>query len=350
MKKLQRSASLTNYAEVTQALGVSALEQLRRVNINPACLTSPDTKVPGSALIQLLENSAQAAGVENFGLRMAEGRRISNLGPLAVVLRSQPTMRKALEAMRDYAHLQAEALSLFFEETDGVLVIHEELMAEHPEPMRQATELSLGVLFRTLRVLLGDKWRPSAVCFRHAPPRDVSVHRRVFDTGLLFTRLQFNSNIDGIVCRAANLDDPLPAYDPETARYLQKLLDVLDTKRVQSSADRVRQLVALLLPTGRCSIEIVAQHLGFDRRTLQRRLQPDGQSFSEIVDSVRYDLAVKYLTNYDQPLKDLAELLGFSELSVFSRWFAHRFGCTATSWRQQQGKQRALSRNVKRMP
>jgi AraC-like DNA-binding protein len=346
MKKLHRSASLTNYAELAQALGVSPLEQLRRVNINPACLTNPDALVPGSALIQLLENSAQAAGVENFGLRMAEERRISNLGPLAVVLRSQPTMRKALEAMRDYAHLQAEELSLFFEEKDGVLIIHGELMAERPEPMRQATELALGVLYRTLRVLRGDKWHPSAVCFRHSPPRDLSVHRRVFAD----TRLQFNSNIDGIVSRAANLDDPLPAYDPETARYLQKLLDVLDTKRVQSCADRVRRLVSLLLPTGRCSIEIVAQHLGLDCRTLQRHLQRDGQNFSEILDSARYELAMKYLTHYDQPLKDVAQLLGFSELSVFSRWFAQRFGCTATSWRQQQGSAKALSPNVKPMP
>ena len=345
MRKLHRSACLTNYAELAQAFHLFPLEQLRRVNINPACLTNPDTTVPGSALIQLLENSTQAAGVENFGLRMAEERRISNLGPLAVVLRSQPTMRKALEAMRDYAHLQAEEVTLFFEEKDGVLIIHEELMSERPEPMRQATELSLGVLFRTLRVLLGDEWRPSAVCFRHPAPRDLSVHRRVFDT-----RLQFNSNIDGIICRAANLDDPLPNYDPETARYLQKLLGVLDTKRVQSSADRVRQLVSLLLPTGRCSIEIVAQHLGLDRRTLQRHLQRDGQSFSEILDSVRYELAVKYLAHYDQPLKDLAELLGFSELSVFSRWFTHRFGCTATIWRQQQGSSKALSPNVKPMP
>jgi AraC-like DNA-binding protein len=339
MKKLHRSACLTNYAEVAQALHVSPLEQLRRVNINPASLTSPDTLVPATAFIQLLENSAQAAGVENFGLRMAEKRRVSNLGPLAVVLRSQPTMRKALEAMRDFTHLQAEEVTLFFEVEDAVLVIREELMPDRPEPTRQATELSLGVVYRTLRALLGDEWRPSAVCFRHSAPHDLTLHRRVFDT-----RLQFNGNIDGIICRAANLDDPLPAYDPETARYLQKLVDVLDTRRVQSSADRVRQLVLLLLPTGRCSIEIVAQHLGLDRRTLQRHLQRDGQSFSVILDSVRHDLAVKYLAHYDQPLKDLAELLGFSELSVFSRWFAHRFGCTATNWRHQQGSSKAPSR------
>ena len=184
-------------------------------------------------------------------------------------------MRKALEAMRNYGHLQAEAVMLMFEEEDGVLVIRSELMPDRPEPTRQATELSIGVLYRTLRVLLGNEWRSTSVCFRHGPPKDLSVHRRVFDT-----RLQFNSNIDGIICRSAILDDPLPNYDAETARYLQKLLDAMGTQPIQSLTDKVRQLISVLLPTGRCSVEVVAQHLGLDRRTLHRHLQKDGQSFS----------------------------------------------------------------------
>ena len=333
MKKLHRSACLTNYVELARALHISPFDEMRRVDINASCLANPDTKIPVSALIQLMENSAQAAGVDNFGLRMAEGRRISNLGPLAIVLKSQPTMRKALEAMHNYGHLQAEAVMLLHEEKDGVLVIRAELVPDRPEPTRQATELSLGVLYRTLRVLLGPEWRSSAVCFRHDAPRDLSVHRRVFDT-----RLQFNSNMDGIICRASILDDPLPDYDAETARLLQKLLDVIGTGPAQSPEEKVRQLVWLLLPTGRCSVDTVAQHLGLDRRTLHRHLQRQGQSFSDILDGVRTDLAVKYLSQLHRPLNHLAELLGFSELSAFSRWFAHRFGCTATAWRQQRGQ------------
>ncbi|MCC6192935.1 MAG: AraC family transcriptional regulator [Burkholderiales bacterium] len=339
MKKMHRSACLTNFAELAQALHISPLEQLRQVDINPACLVNPDTMIPVSALFELLENSARAAGVDNFGLRMAEGRRISNLGPLAIVLRNQPTMRTALEALRNYGHLQTEALVLLFEESDGVLIIREELIADRREPVRQATELSLGVLYRTLRVLLGEEWRPSAVCFRHSAPADLSVHRRVFGT-----RLQFGSNIDGIICRAEMLDDPLPHYDAESARYMQKLLEVINTQPVQSIGERVRQLAWVLLSTGRCSLEVVAQHLGVDRRTLHRHLQKEGQSFSDILDSIRCDLAVRYLTQHDRPIKDLAELLGFSELSAFSRWFTHRFGCTATTWRQRQGADKALSR------
>src|SRR5262249_43689085 len=145
-------------------------------------------------------------------------------------------------------------------------------------------------------------------------------------------------------CSAANLDDPLSTYEPETARYLQKLLEVIAPQHSQSVVDRVRQLILVLLPTGRCSLEIVAQHLGLDRRTLHRHLQRQEQSFSDILESVRGDLAVKYLIDYDRPLKDLAELLGFSEPSAFSRWFARRFGCNATTWREQQGRSKAAAR------
>lgn len=339
MKKMHRAACLTNYVELAQSLNISPLEQLRRVDISPACLSNPDTMIPFSSFIQLMENSAQAAKVENFGLRMAEGRRPSNLGPLAIVLKSQRTMRDALEAIRSYCHLQTEALSVFFEEVDGVLIIREELLSDHPEPMRQATELSMGILYRTLRVLLGSEWQPTSVCFRHAPPGDLTVHRRVFST-----RLYFNRAFDGIVCRAANLDDPLPNYDPETARYLQKLLAAMNTHPTQSITDKVRDLVCALLPTGRCSIDVVSQHLGLDRRTLHRHLQKEGASFSELSDSVRSDMAIKYLTEYHRSLKDVAELLGFSEPSAFSRWFSHRFGCTATTWRQTQENSKPQSR------
>lgn len=263
MKKLHRSAGLTSYAELAKSLGLSPLEQLRRVNINPACLTSPDTLIPISAFCKLLENSAEAAGVENFGVRMAEAHHFSNLGPLAIVLRAQPTLRKALDAMRNYGHLQAEAVMTIYDEEDGEVIIRVELVPDHAEPVRQGVELALGVTYRTLRTLLGKEWQPSAVCFRHSSPKDLRVHRRVFDT-----RLEFNSEIDGIVCSSEDLEIPLSNYEPELARHMQRLLDTIDMKPVHTATDKVRQLVWLLMPSGRCSIKIVSQHLGLDLRTV----------------------------------------------------------------------------------
>ena len=102
------------------------------------------------------------------------------------------------------------------------------------------------------------------------------------------------------------------------------------------AAGTVRQLVWLLLPTGRCSIEQVARHLGVTRRTVHRQLAAEGQSFSRILEEVRGGLAERLVANRDRPLAEVAELLGFSSPSAFSRWFTQRAGCSASPWRSRQ--------------
>jgi len=116
------------------------------------------------------------------------------------------------------------------------------------------------------------------------------------------------------------------------ARYAQQYLDSILEHPHSTTADKVRQFVRALLPSGRCSIGQVAQHLGMDRRTVQR----DAETFSSIVDAVRVELATRYLTTADRPLAEVADLLGFSGLSALSRWFSGRFDCSAWAWRAAQ--------------
>ena len=98
-------------------------------------------------------------------------------------------------------------------------------------------------------------------------------------------------------------------------------------------ADKVRWLVRDMLPLGRCSVEKVAQHLGVDRRTVHRHLAQSGETFSSLVDDVRGELAENYLEGNKGRLTDVADLLGFSALSAFSRWHKRHFGFTLTERR-----------------
>ena len=98
-------------------------------------------------------------------------------------------------------------------------------------------------------------------------------------------------------------------------------------------ADEVRSLVRDTLPLGGCSVEEVAHHLGVDRRTVHRHLAQSGETFSSLTDDVRGELAESYLEgNLGRPA-DIAELLGFSALSAFSRWHKRHFGFTLTERR-----------------
>ena len=95
MSGVIRSASLTNYAEVARSAGLDPLRMVREFGLPARCLDEPDLVIPIDAVRELLEASATRSGVEGFGLLMAEARRLSNLGPLGLLIREQPTLHQS---------------------------------------------------------------------------------------------------------------------------------------------------------------------------------------------------------------------------------------------------------------
>jgi AraC-like DNA-binding protein len=329
MPNLVRSASLTNYVEVARAARLDPQALLAETGLSPACLHDPDLMIPAVAVNRLLEASARASGLDNFGLRMAETRRLSNLGSVALVVREEPTVRRIVLAMMHYRHRLNESVFAVLDEANGISVIREELLLGIQGSTRQGTELLIGVMFRSLKYFLGAAWNPLRVCFTHAPPRDLSVHYRVFGYAV-----EFGQDFNGLVCTTRDMDAPNPMADPVMARYARQLLeDATDSGRM-SAVDEVRHVLFVLLPSGECSIDQVGQQLGVDRRTVHRRLVREGTTFSEVVNAIRRELAAHYLDDGKRPLSQVAELLGFSALSAFSRWYRQQFGEVAAQRRR----------------
>jgi AraC-like DNA-binding protein len=326
--KLIRSACLTNYVEVARSVGLDPFRQLKAADLSRGCLTDPDTMIPASAVGRLLEASARAARVEDFGLRMAETRRLSILGPIGLLLRQEPTVRRALTSITRYSRLHTDALAFGIEEDGETAIFHEERIIRARRPAPQASQLTMGALHRILRSLLGAAWKPERVYFSHERPASVAAHVRFFGCPV-----DFGCDLNGFVCATKALDARLPEGDPVMARYAQQYLDSILAHPHTTTADKVRDFVRALLPSGGCSIEQVARHLGMDRRTVHRHLARNAETFSSIVDAVRVELATRYLTTTDRPLAEVADLLGFSGLSALSRWFSGRFDCSASAWR-----------------
>ena len=61
-------------------------------------------------------------------------------------------------------------------------------------------------------------------------------------------------------------------------------------------------------------------------RTLQRRLDAEGVSFSDILGQARMQLATQYLTNPRMRITDIADMLGYSSIGAFTRLHAQVFG------------------------
>ena len=99
MPHLIRGAVLNNYVEVARSVGLDPYRMVAACNLPATCLTDAEAKVPAIAVARLLEASAGQSGRPDFGLLLAERRTLSNLGALALLVREQPTIRKALEAL-----------------------------------------------------------------------------------------------------------------------------------------------------------------------------------------------------------------------------------------------------------
>jgi hypothetical protein len=88
---------------------------------------------------------------------MAEARRLSNLGVLGLVVRDQPTLRSALDALVRHVHLHNEAMTVTVEESRGLVTIQEEMAGVGGSLTRQAIEMSMTTTFRILSLFLGSR-------------------------------------------------------------------------------------------------------------------------------------------------------------------------------------------------
>jgi AraC-like DNA-binding protein len=120
------------------------------------------------------------------------------------------------------------------------------------------------------------------------------------------------------------------------ARHAARYLDTMLGPGQPGIRRKVQDLICVLLPSGRATAEAVARQMGLERRTLDRRLEREGTTFLSEMNEVRAQLCIQYLASEDRSLTAVADLLGFSGLSAFSRWYSGRFGAPPSTRRQNK--------------
>src|SRR5271170_1276456 len=141
MTDLIRSACLTHYADVARSVGIEPMQLLRSVGLPPTSLRDPDIRIAAGGVRRLLEASAAAAGIDDFGLRLAERGGLSNLGPVALLVREQATVGAAMETLARYIHVHNESIRIRIERDGDMVAIAPTLSLRPATPARQSIEL-----------------------------------------------------------------------------------------------------------------------------------------------------------------------------------------------------------------
>ncbi len=103
--------------------------------------------------------------------------------------------------------------------------------------------------------------------------------------------------------------------------------------------DAVKSAIAVSLSGDGPMIKRVAQRLNVSVRTLQRRLQEGGTSYTKLVDEIRFKLACRLLNAPRTSITDVAAAVGYTDPSSFSRSFARWSGMQPKAYRRLRARQ-----------
>jgi len=303
---------------------------LRKAGLPVSALDHPDYRIPADRVQTLVAESATATGCEDFGLMVGQAFKLSMKGPLGLLMREQPTVRQAVEALRQYLRYQNDSVEIRTETTEeGAIWFSPVQLGARGGGGRQMVELTLALYVQILRTFLGEAWTPSKISFSHRPPKDLSRYPAALGP------VTFGAESTGLLLTRADLDTAIPDADPDMAREIARFIEASATPgQPASMSETVSDLIVRLLPGGHCSVDLVAKHLGVDRRTVHRRLRAEGQSFTGLLESARRELVTRQLKHGHEPLKVIRSQLGFSSPSTFSRWFRQTYGIQPSEFRR----------------
>lgn len=340
MGSLIRATALWGYRELVHQLGGDPNQFMSRFGIPRGADAQEGAFINFDAYVHILAASADELSCPDFGLRLSKWRGLDVLGPIAVVARNARTVLDATDVIARYLYVHSPALRLTrapWPTGSNVAFVLEATECKLPE-LAQGYEVGMAVAARIIQTLVGPGAVPASVSFPHPQIGADAAYREA-----LGCPVQFSQTWCGFELSAELAATAIEGADTATRRIARKYLDSRYLPPTAQLSQRVADLAGNLLPTGQCSVDVIAGELAMHPRTLQRRLAEEGTSCQQVVEQERRAHAGRYLAEPDLPLGQVAGLLGYSEQSALNRSCRRWFGMTPRQYRVGLGIQRLRS-------
>ena len=312
------------YASV-MAAGIAPDPLLRQARLTRPQMENPRARVSARSQIEFLNLAAAALNDDLLGFHLAQAPDLRQIGLLYYVAATSDTLIEALRRAARYTSIVNEGVTQECIEGAQVgMALRYVGVSRHLD--RHHIEFWITVLVRLCRALTGLEIRPSRVRLTHLRKRGSTELTEFFGR-----RVEFGAAADEVLFSGKLGRSPIVGADP----YLNQLLvsyceDALAMRSGDPGSFRpsVENAIVPLLPHGRARVPEVARRLGVSQRTFARRLSAERLTFSRVLESLRRDLAARYLADPDLLISEIAWLLGYQEVAAFSHAFKRWTGRT----------------------
>ncbi|WP_374590358.1 AraC family transcriptional regulator [Aquabacterium sp.] len=288
---------------------------------------------PAEGFCQMLLRAAVQLDDPLLGLHLGQSARIAQFGALGYVMQSCENLGQALIRLEKY-HRLIHDINPIEHRVEGPNV---EVCwgIAHGRPGALFDEAGIAAIVKLSRDLCGQAPPLVRVDFVNPRPSQIRPYQTFFGCPL-----RFDQPVSRLILPLDSLGMPLAKPDPMLRKLMEDQVDSA-LSHLPEAGDLVevtRRLVANLAKDGMPELDQVARAMRLGPRMLYRRLAEQGLSFRSLREAVLRQMAEQYLRDPNLSFADMAQLLGYSDQTAFTRAVRRWTGTTPTRWRALGGR------------
>jgi AraC-like DNA-binding protein len=308
-------------------LGASKPKLMEQIGVGDAILNNPLGHMSGVVLLRMLDQLARDLGDPAVALKIGQISGPRSLSDPGYATRFLPNLAATLSANIELQSTRQKMATTSFDQGAKPPVMSWSLNGYDPDAVAGLVELSLSGFMRIARDALNEPMDIRRIEFAHRPRFDVAIYEGVFNCPVTF-----NAEKSAVWLTARQLFRPSNFANAAlqvaaNARYDQPRQWILDGRNVSAHT-----YLYLLIELDKTPLKLdrIATAFGMSERTLRRKLAEEGHPFRDLLDRVRKDMWMLYDMEGNRSLGEIAVLLGYSELSAFTRSRKRWLGSTRT--------------------
>jgi AraC-like DNA-binding protein len=279
----------------------------------------------------LWTNAVHLSSDPLFGLHFGESLQLPALGVVGQVIQHSQTVGEALVAASSFVPLITDMFSLEVTRKEKAFTIHfrihDDNARRYPDYARQQLGMCMAFTIHEIDGLLLKKLSPNSITLCEAVEHDQELERvfRVKPIG--------NSQSNSIEFDGKFWDAPIITADHYwQSLFVQKATSLLQARDKPNLKEKISGYLMSNAYLGIPTLEQIAANFNVSARSLQRRLQAEDVTYQQLADEVRKSLAIHYMGSGQYQIKEIAYMLGYNEVSAFTRAFKRWTGSAPVNY------------------
>jgi AraC-like DNA-binding protein len=316
----QRNQFVLNLLAYAAQRDISVQHLCQLCDIDLEALKKRSTELAKSQLHAVWKNASYLCHDPQFGLHFGESLQLAALGAVGEIVKSSETVGQAVTiacsftpAITDLFTMEVEKLKKSFSIRLIATSTNDDFVSQ------QVADLLMAFTVHELNGFLLRKIIPTSIAYPYKVS-NVKEYERVLRGKPLNRSGQLSIELPN-----SYWDEPVLTQNYELQKKFIQIVNSESREHdmLKTTSYQVKVLDYLMKNSylGILSLEGVAANFNMTPRSLQRRLQDESVTFQQLADSVRKALALHYLESGKFPLKEISHILGYNELSAFSRAF-----------------------------